>query len=186
MKNFNGLRIFFLIGYLLSITYLLLPGSEQDIHSPVAVNSTVHSVLECRIGLFTAYTNAPTKMEGGKYTALHTPKHNVPVVQGTVAADPKIYPYGTILYIPDYGFGVVADCGSAIKGRDRFDLAFPNKSPRALCSIWGKREKYKYGIVYFPADKKQAVKEIRQFGVRGYLERTAAVLDVDLRKPLSI
>ncbi len=34
----------------------------------------------------------------------------------TVAADPSVFPIGTILFIPDYGYGVVADTGSAIKG----------------------------------------------------------------------
>src|SRR5690625_1762635 len=32
----------------------------------------------------------------------------------TIAADLDIYPIGTIMYIPDYGYGVVADKGSAI------------------------------------------------------------------------
>ncbi|MCI3987286.1 3D domain-containing protein, partial [Bacillus vallismortis] len=32
----------------------------------------------------------------------------------TVAADPSVFPFGTILFIPNYGLGVVADTGSAI------------------------------------------------------------------------
>ncbi|HSU80442.1 MAG TPA: 3D domain-containing protein, partial [Candidatus Angelobacter sp.] len=34
----------------------------------------------------------------------------------TIAADTAIFPIGTILWIPGYGYGVVADTGSAIKG----------------------------------------------------------------------
>ncbi|WP_272944744.1 3D domain-containing protein [Gorillibacterium massiliense] len=55
----------------------------------------------------------------------------------TVAADPALFPIGTILYIPDYGFGVVADTGSAIKGR-KIDLYFETK--RQVYDQWGKRE----------------------------------------------
>lgn len=35
----------------------------------------------------------------------------------TIAADPRLFPIGTLLYIPGYGYGVVADTGSAIKGK---------------------------------------------------------------------
>ena len=35
----------------------------------------------------------------------------------TVAADLNVFPIGTILFIPEYGFGVVADKGGAIKGK---------------------------------------------------------------------
>ena len=41
----------------------------------------------------------------------------------TVAADLNVFPIGTILFIPDYGFGVVADKGGAIKG-NRVDFFF--------------------------------------------------------------
>src|SRR5699024_3926984 len=33
----------------------------------------------------------------------------------TIAADLSVFPLGTILYIPDYGYGVVTDIGGAIK-----------------------------------------------------------------------
>jgi 3D (Asp-Asp-Asp) domain-containing protein len=35
---------------------------------------------------------------------------------GTVAADPNIFPLGTILYVPGYGMGRVEDVGCDIKG----------------------------------------------------------------------
>ena len=35
---------------------------------------------------------------------------------GTIAADTSIYPFGTIMYVPGYGYGRVEDVGSAIKG----------------------------------------------------------------------
>ena len=35
---------------------------------------------------------------------------------GTIAADTALYPYGTVMYIPGYGYGRVEDTGGAIKG----------------------------------------------------------------------
>ncbi len=54
---------------------------------------------------------------------------------GTIAADTKYYPFGTIMYVPGYGKGVVEDRGSAIKGPGRIDLFF-NSHGRAL--KWGR------------------------------------------------
>ncbi|MBW1671032.1 MAG: 3D domain-containing protein [Deltaproteobacteria bacterium] len=44
---------------------------------------------------------------------------------GTIAADTRYYVFGVRMYIPDYGWGVVEDRGSAIKGPDRIREAPP-------------------------------------------------------------
>jgi len=44
--------------------------------------------------------------------------------RGTIAADTRLYPFGTIMYIEDYGYGRVEDTGGKIKGQ-RIDLYFP-------------------------------------------------------------
>jgi 3D (Asp-Asp-Asp) domain-containing protein len=54
----------------------------------------------------------------------------------TIAADPKLFPIGTLLFIPGYGYGLVADTGSRIKGY-KIDLYFP--STRQVFREWGKR-----------------------------------------------
>lgn len=54
----------------------------------------------------------------------------------TIAADPKVLPLGSILYIPGYGYGIVADTGSAIKGR-KIDLYFA--TTRQVYREWGKK-----------------------------------------------
>ncbi len=54
----------------------------------------------------------------------------------TVAADIDVFPIGTILFIPDYGYGVVADTGSAIKG-DKVDLYYDTVDE--VYNKWGKR-----------------------------------------------
>ena len=41
--------------------------------------------------------------------------------KGTIAADTSRYPFGTIMYVPGYGYGIVEDRGGGIKG-DHIDL----------------------------------------------------------------
>lgn len=55
----------------------------------------------------------------------------------TIAADLNVFPLGTILYIPDYGYGVVADIGGAITG-NKIDLYF--ETVDEVYSQWGKKE----------------------------------------------
>lgn len=54
----------------------------------------------------------------------------------TIAADLDVYPIGTILYIPDYGYGVVADKGSAITG-NKVDLYY--HTVEDVYAKWGKK-----------------------------------------------
>ncbi|WP_304518357.1 3D domain-containing protein [Cohnella sp. REN36] len=54
----------------------------------------------------------------------------------TIAADPRVFPLGTVLFIPGYGYGCVADTGSRIKG-NKIDLYFP--STRQVFREWGKK-----------------------------------------------
>jgi 3D (Asp-Asp-Asp) domain-containing protein len=56
---------------------------------------------------------------------------------GTIAADTRYYPFGTIMHIPDYGWGRVEDIGGAIKGM-HIDLYFPTHK-KAL--NWGREWK---------------------------------------------
>jgi 3D (Asp-Asp-Asp) domain-containing protein len=54
----------------------------------------------------------------------------------TVAADLNVFPIGTILFIPGYGYGVVADKGGAIKG-NKLDLYY--ETVEDVYSSWGKK-----------------------------------------------
>lgn len=56
---------------------------------------------------------------------------------GTIAADTRYFPFGTRMYIPGYGWGVVEDRGGAIKGNNRLDI-FYNTHGEAL--QWGRRK----------------------------------------------
>jgi|GEM_PF-2457986 len=58
---------------------------------------------------------------------------------GTVAADPNVLPYGTMLYIPGYGYGRVEDTGGFIHwpgGSNVIDLFMANGD---VGSAWGRR-----------------------------------------------
>lgn len=61
---------------------------------------------------------------------------------GTIAADTKYYPFGTRIYVPKYGWGVVQDRGSAIKGPARLDVFYRSHSN---AEEWG-RQKAKVDI----------------------------------------
>nr|WP_042341770.1 3D domain-containing protein [Bacillus timonensis] len=54
----------------------------------------------------------------------------------TIAADLTVFPIGTILFIPDYGYGVVADKGGAIKG-NKIDLYYD--TVHDVYNKWGKK-----------------------------------------------
>ena len=56
--------------------------------------------------------------------------------RGTLAADTRYFPMGTIMYIPGYGWGKVEDRGGAIKG-NKLDLFFDSHQ-EAL--DWGRQQ----------------------------------------------
>lgn len=56
---------------------------------------------------------------------------------GTVAADTDYLPFGTRLFVPGYGYGVVEDRGSAIQGPNRLDLYFDSHQGALN---WGRRK----------------------------------------------
>ncbi|KRG12543.1 hypothetical protein ACA29_11320 [Lederbergia galactosidilytica] len=57
-------------------------------------------------------------------------------VYSTIAADTDVFPLGTILFIPGYGYGVVADTGSKIKG-NKIDLYYQTVDD--VYNEWGKQ-----------------------------------------------
>ena len=54
---------------------------------------------------------------------------------GTIAADTTMLPFGTIVYVPGYGYGRVEDRGGAIKGA-RLDLWY---STHGAAKEWGRK-----------------------------------------------
>ena len=73
----------------------------------------------------TAYCNDPITSTGKKPRPYHT-----------LAVDPKVIPYGTRVYIPEFNKVFIAeDCGGAIKG-NRIDIYMNNEYE---CRQWGVR-----------------------------------------------
>jgi len=56
---------------------------------------------------------------------------------GTIAADTRYYAFGTRMYVPGYGYGVIEDRGSAIQGPTRLDVFFKSHTD---AKIWGRQK----------------------------------------------
>ena len=81
------------------------------------------------VGSFTLswYTPVELKKPADK---LRTATGTTPKEGRTIAVDPKVIPYGTLVYIEGYGYFIAEDTGSAIKG-NRIDI-FINDYNKAL------------------------------------------------------
>ncbi len=55
--------------------------------------------------------------------------------KGTIAADVSLFPYGTQMYVPGYGWGEVQDTGSAIRG-NHIDVFIPEEKDAIA---WGRK-----------------------------------------------
>lgn len=73
----------------------------------------------------------------GKSKTVGLTASGVRAKKGTIAADTSIFPFGTVMYVPGYGYGRVEDRGGDIKGY-RLDLFF--RSHRDALE-WGRAKK---------------------------------------------
>lgn len=108
---------------------------------PVSTGNVVREGVGKRVVVATGY-NAGVASTGKRPgdAAYGITASGIKVLQGkvsTVAADTSVFPFGTVLDIPGYGLGVVADTGSAIKG-NRLDLYF-EQSDSWIYKNWGKK-----------------------------------------------
>ena len=74
-----------------------------------------------KLGRFKLSWYSPKELGKEKPEQLHTSTGKIPKEGRTIAVDPKLIPYGSIVYIQDYGLYVAEDCGGAIKG-NRIDV----------------------------------------------------------------
>jgi 3D (Asp-Asp-Asp) domain-containing protein len=91
------------------------------------------------------YASGPNK---GKRKLVGVTASGTHARKGTIAADTGKYPFGTIMYIPDYGYGRVEDRGGKIKG-EHIDLFF-SKHQQAL--NWGRQKKTV--LIWFVSNQK--------------------------------
>lgn len=116
--------------------------SVSQIHSGTlkehkAVPGPASSIIKKTVVTTSVTAYAPT----GRKTATGTwPKI------GTIAANPKIFPYGTKLYIPGYGYGRVEDTGSGSGGDSVIALDLLMES-EAECRQWGRKRGLKVYVL---------------------------------------
>lgn len=95
----------------------------------------IHKVLAT--GYTAGYESTGKKPNDPEYGITYSGVSVKRDLYSTVAADLNVFPIGTILFIPGYGFGVVADKGGAIKG-NRVDLYYETVDD--VYNEWGKKE----------------------------------------------
>lgn len=81
----------------------------------------------------TAYTTAADETDGNDDS---TSTGTVPNIGTTIAVDPTVIPYGSLVYIPALnGIFRAEDCGGAVKG-NKIDVLMETKE---VCKQWGRR-----------------------------------------------
>ncbi|MFS0837073.1 3D domain-containing protein [Paenibacillus sp. 1P03SA] len=113
------------------VSYKLMPDSSQDLSQYKAVEVVAtgyYSGIEST-GKNPGHPDYGITKSGIK---VRRDEHSL----STIAADPKVFPIGTVLYIPGYGYGIVADTGGAIKGK-KIDLYYETKDQ--IYKEWGKK-----------------------------------------------
>lgn len=82
-----------------------------------------------KLGRFTLSWYSPKEL-GKPAEKLRTSTGTKPKEGRTIAVDPKVISYGSIVYIQGYGYYIAEDCGGAIKG-NRIDI-YTNSYENAL------------------------------------------------------
>lgn len=92
--------------------YLDLIKIEQPAKSP--------NFLKKGMGKFALSWYSPKEL-GKPLEKLRTSRGNIPKEGRTIAVDPKVIPYGSVVYIEGYGYYIAEDTGGTIKG-NRIDI----------------------------------------------------------------
>ena len=93
-----------------------------------------------KLGRFTLSWYSPKELGKTSPSQLKTSTGTTPKEGRTIAVDPKVIPYGSIVYIQDYGYYIAEDCGGDIK-QNRIDI-FTNshetaiQQGRKVANIW--------------------------------------------------
>lgn len=107
---------------------------KADVARPQRENPVSYSInkISCKT---TAYSNDPVSINVPRWRDGLTATGAV-ARRGTVAADWSVFPPGTVLYVPGYGWARVEDRGAYVRGR-HLDL-FMDSRDEAL--QWGVRD----------------------------------------------
>ncbi len=152
----GALAVFFLSGCLM-LSHAP-PQARLSRGRPVAIETTAYCPCGKCCGWKRNWLFRPVVASGpnrGKPKAVGMTASGKKAKPGTIAADTRYYPMGTVLYVPGYGYGVVEDRGGDIKGPQRLDLFF-NKHSEAL--TFGRKKLY---VVVFPPGTRPVPHKIR-------------------------
>jgi len=110
---------------------------EEDKTTEVSRGGEKYIPIRAIITAYAPYDNKSGMCNDGTPDTTAT---NTTPKRGTIAVDPKRIPYGTKLYIPEYGYGIVEDTGSALrKDKDNIRIdVYMDTYEEAI--EWGKKE----------------------------------------------
>ena len=93
-----------------------------------------------KLGRFTLSWYSPKELGKTSPSQLRTSTGTTPKEGRTIAVDPKLIPYGSIVYIQDYGYYIAEDCGGDIKSNriDIFTASHENaiQQGRKVANVW--------------------------------------------------
>ena len=121
----------------------LMEEDEEDKTTEVSRGGEKYIPIRAIVTAYAPYDNKSGMCNDGTPDTTAT---NTKPKCGTIAADPKRIPYGTRLYIPEYGYGIVEDTGSALrKDKDNIRIdVYMDTYEEAI--EWGKKEMIIYII----------------------------------------
>ena len=93
-----------------------------------------------KLGRFTLSWYSPKELGKTSPSQLRTSTGTTPKEGRTIAVDPKVIPYGSIVYIQDYGYYITEDCGGDIKS-NRIDVfttshEYAIQQGRKVANVW--------------------------------------------------
>jgi 3D (Asp-Asp-Asp) domain-containing protein len=144
MKNDKTIIIFivFICGWLAGHVHHYVAGQPAQVRTEAKVERLETALLEARADITkkvrvkaTAYSNDPISIDVPRWRDQRTATNKF-VRKGMVAADWRVFPPGTRLYIPGYGEAVVEDKGGAVKGM-HLDLFLESRTEALK---WGVKE----------------------------------------------
>jgi len=93
-----------------------------------------------KLGRFTLSWYSPKELGKASPSQLRTSTGTTPKEGRTIAVDPKVIPYGSIVYIQDYGYYIAEDCGGDIKSNriDVFTASHENaiQQGKKVANVW--------------------------------------------------
>lgn len=130
---------------------MMIPGTSPYARlsrgRPVVIETTAYCPCKQCCGWKRNWLFRPVIASGpnrGKPKAVGVTASGKKAKPGMIAADTRYYPFGTVLYVPGYGYGTVEDRGGDIQGPQRIDLFF---KAHADALHWGRR---RLAVVVFP------------------------------------